>query len=322
MNKKTKVILFTIFFLAASIISVISINWYFINKENKLTEKYCGEDPAGIECYSFRYRKLLPHFIMYNATANKKPLKFFKLGWIESTVYIVPYHALEKSEALIGYGILDDISFEERYSKLFNKPSYAFDCGTESISINEPKCTFQSECIGTDEYVLPQLTSSKKIHSFSKKLKELGLENKPIYIKMDIAGAEPFVIDEILKHSKNITGISIVVHCDESSQIPLVVEMLKKFDKDFVLVIRQTHYLHQKLHPVYMHLPNTKKQFGRAMSLTYINKNIIDSYHIRLNQNSSSLKWDGNQEYLTESDILLYKYIPYLIKKEFEYGKK
>lgn len=261
----------------------------------------------------FPFLKLIPHFIVYKAFVDHKPLKFIRLGLDASSHYFVPYYALEKSEAVIGYGIWQDIEFENTFSEKYNKPSYAFDCGiSKSPKKNmSPLCHFEPECLGTDKCVLPWQTSTKKVHTFPEKLKQLNLEKKPIYVRFD-TGAEsiPHILDDVLANSDYITGMNIVVHCDDGKTTVLVEKILSDIEKNFILVSRNTHHGHG----LKFQVPNTKHYFGMGMSLTYVNRNLVDSYHIKLNQDSNDFEYDGTPYSLIRSDILLYKYIPYVVK--------
>lgn len=265
------------------------------------------------------YKKLIPHFIIYEAYVNGKPLEFIRLGMDSafridgSSQYYVPYYALEKSEAVIGYGIWWDITFEDLFSRMYERPSYAFDCAIEESpdKNTHPLCHFEPECIGTDKCILPWLTSTGKIHNFSSKLKQLNLEKKPIYIRFD-TGAEgvPHIFDDILANSDYITGLNFVIHCDDKEKTILIEKLLSQIEKNFILIARHTHYKHGALFEV----PNTKGYYGQGISLTYINRNLVDSYHIKLNQDTFDFKYDGSLCYVIHTDIPLYKYIPYVIK--------
>lgn len=257
-------------------------------------------------CYSRIYQRIVPHLLIYDATVNGKPLEFVKLGKSEYGTYIVPEYALQMSDAVIGYGIEDDISFEEQYSNKYDKNSYGYDCGVEGISIKNKKCHFKSECIGTDTFVLEwqKQKSSKKIHSFAKNISKLGLNNKKYFVKMDIAGAEYDVIDDILKNSKNITGISIVIHMPTVDTILMADDLLKKIEKNFILVERYSHpnpFL--KIKDANLYCPGTKGIFYENITLAYINKNLVDKYKVSKNQNNLTRRPEGSYDKMLYSDI-------------------
>ncbi|MCR4555245.1 MAG: hypothetical protein K5766_00325 [Alphaproteobacteria bacterium] len=149
---------------------------------------------------------------VYDVEVQNQPLKFVRLGRDNDGGYVVPVAALELSDALMGYGIGDDISFERDFSQRFDKPSFGFDCGVQNIETGDSRCHFFSECIGTSKCLFSNQVSSGHISTFSNQLQRMGLIGKKIFVKMDIEGAEFDVIDDILSHVKNITGIVLEIH--------------------------------------------------------------------------------------------------------------
>lgn len=264
-------------------------------------------------CYILLYKKLMPYFLVYNAKVNSKPLEFIRLGH-STTIYVLPKYALEQSDALIGYGINDDILLEDQFADMYNKNSYGYDCGVKQIATKNKKCIFKSECIGTDKYLLTLIgqKSSKKIHSFGQNLSKLGLNKKRVFVKMDIAGAEQEVMDDVLKYSDNITGLALVIHCDTVNQILPTIRMLKEINKNFVLVERHTHITHA-LYNIKFKCSEGKGYFSSAMSLTFINKNLIDDYKLAMNQDSSKQRWEGHHGGEVNSDIIIWKVFPFII---------
>lgn len=269
----------------------------FYNFKQKQIDNICSVSKDNVydgfinpaSCYARMYRKLIPHFLLYDAKVNGVSLKFVKLGKSKYGTYIIPAYAIQKADAVIGYGIEDDISFEEQTSDIYNKSSYGYDCGVKSIPIKNKKCHFKSECIGTDKYILTweNQTSSKHLHPFGKNITKLGLNGKKYFIKMDIAGAEYDVMDDVLKNSNDITGIALVIHMPTVDKILLADKMLEKIEKNFILVERFSHpnpFL--KLKNANLSYPETRGTFFENITLSYINKNLVDKYNISWNQNN------------------------------------
>lgn len=306
------------YFIILPLLLVLSVKLgIFSYEDNKINKQFDYETTEIMisqksDVYE-PFKKLIPHFIVYKAYVNFKPIEFVRLGLDASSQYFVPYYALEKSDAVIGYGVLHDIDFEDWYSREYNRPSYAFDCGISESPRDDttPLCHFASECLGTDECILPWLKSSKKIHTFPEKLKELNLEKKPIYVRFDTgAEAVPHIMDDILANSDYITGISFVIHCDDGKTTALMEKLLPEIEKNFILVARHTHPCHK----LKFQVPKTRHYFGMGMSLSYVNRNLVDSYHIKLNQDTNDFDYDGSLLFLIRSDIMLYHYIPYVLK--------
>jgi hypothetical protein len=186
--------------------------------------------------------------------------------------YIIPLAAIKNTAAVMSYGIADDISFEIDVIKKHNLPVYAFDCGIEEAPEKNDRLYFYPECIASDAFIYKTQKSSMAISSYNNQLKKLNLENKKIYIKMDIEGAEYESFDGIPDISfDNIQGITIEVHSLQNrEQRPKVIRLLNTFKKHFVLV--------------HVHGNNNEKYFrciGRkipqVIELTYINSKYAGS---------------------------------------------
>lgn len=185
--------------------------------------------------------------------------------------YVVPKVAFEKADVLLGYGIADDISFEESFSALYQKPSFGFDCGVTNIQINNNLCTFIPECIENDGNVYAHQKSSGKVSTFSAQLKRLQIENKKLFIKMDIEGAEFAAFEGIQDSFANITGIVLEIHFAHDNQVFLANKLLEKLLKDFYLV----HLHANNCSLVTFQTKYSKGNMPRVVELTFINKNLV-----------------------------------------------
>jgi len=220
-------------------------------------------------------QKLETKLLTYDAKIRNRSLNFIRLGKDNDGGYVIPIELIEVTDVLMGYGISDDISFERDFTKRYNKTSYGFDCGIKNIETGDLNCHFLSECIGTSDYLYNNQVLSGKISSFSEQRQRLKLINKKILIKMDIEGAEYEVIDDILKYSKDITGIVIEIHHIKNSMFQeKILNLLYSIDQNFILV--HLHGNNGYCEAVY-NIPNT-------IELSYINKNLVDYYQISSNQ--------------------------------------
>ena len=236
--------------------------------------------PEG--CYCRMYTRLLPRLLVYKVKHNKKELEFIRPSHNE---YVVPTLILEKADAFLSYGIADDIDFEYVISSLYKKNLYAYDCGVKSISKKNEYLTFESQCIGLDDYILKNMghVSSGEIHSLGEKLKELKLENKKIYLKMDIAGAELEIIPDVIKYHKNLTGMNIVIKYDNSAELIKVESLLKDIEKNFVLVARN-----EMPGKKYCRCNYKNHYLSGVVSLAYINKEFVDKKTMPFKQSYTS----------------------------------
>ncbi len=218
-------------------------------------------------------------FKKYDVYNSNESIKLIRLGKDNDGGYIVPEIALKKAEALIGYGISTDISFEEQFSEIYHKPSYGFDCTITNITIQNKLTTFIPQCIkNSKNHSLPE-----QWVSFDKQLNYLNLENKKIFIKIDIEGNEYDIIDDVLENAKNITGIAMEVHFfTKLEDFKKANDLITKLTKDFLLV----HYHGNAYATKVFRASNLLGVMTRAMELTFINKNLVDRYEISLKQKS------------------------------------
>lgn len=270
----------------------------------------------GIDnCYKKMYNLLIPHLLVNKAYADGKPLKFEIL----LPSYVCPTVALEQSDALMSYGVFQDMLAENKFVNLYDAPSYSFDCGISSYKLENENCHFESSCIGTDEFILKEENqiSSGKIHTFAQKLKELKLDNKMVFVKMDIAGAEGYILPDLIKSADNITGMSICFRFKTAKEILKDISVLEEIEKDFVLVARADHSFRSINKKTCRYMSG---DFSEVIVLTFINKNLIDRYHLDFNQTSTQtfdkgLNWFKQEPTKIDETVVIYKKIKNLKRK-------
>jgi len=231
--------------------------------------------------------EFVSHLKIYDTYNQDKPIELIRIGKDFDGGYIVPKISLEKSDALIGYGIRDDISFEEAYSNLYNKESYGFDCDAKQLNIQNKLTHLIKECIATDKFLenTNALIDKSKISSFSQQLSNLSLKEKNIFIKMDIEGAEFEALPDVLKFSKNITGIAIEIHFwRDASDFKKAIELLKLIEQDFILV----HLHASNCRNSGFYTKNSTGPISRTLEFSFINKNLVQKYQISKNQTHPS----------------------------------
>ena len=211
-----------------------------------------------------------------------------RLGRDADGGYVVPQSALLASDVMLGYGVRDDISFEESYSNIYAKKSYGFDCSVKYVETKNPLTYFIPECVGDLGHVEQHgvTLSEQVVTSFASHILKFNLEQKKLFIKMDIEGAEYNALPEILSsYSGFITGIALELHFAYDHQSIPAMNILKMLSKDFILV-----HLHG-CNCCYDHFIDSSKVIGaipKVLELSYINKNIVDSYTISDDQSSPS----------------------------------
>lgn len=236
------------------------------------------------EDYYLMHHLILPELLLYKGIYNNKPLTFVSQNCPIN--YIFPEEILNASDYVFSYGIGDRMYWEEITSQYYKKPMYAFDCGVrfKKSDIKSNYLTFCSECIGTDEFVLYNQTSSGEIHSVGSKLKELGITDKKVYLRFGIPEIHK-IMPDVLKNKDNITGITFLTDFWHPAYIIDTMEMLKQLNEDFVLVSRNFLYtINKDLKDG--KIKYTKGDWSIMLDLTYVNKNMLDSYYLPFNQSN------------------------------------
>jgi hypothetical protein len=237
------------------------------------------EDFRAMEQIAFE--ALVKKLAVYSVYDANGALRFVRLGRDNDGGYVVPEKSLIEADALLGYGIADDISFEESFSDTYNKPSFGFDCGTRDLVIKNKQCHFIRECIASESFLYAGQKSSGKLSTFPMQLAQLGLKGKKVFIKMDIEGAEYEAFEDIYPYSDKITGIALEVHFQRGQEIMLLKKMIKRLNKDFYLV----HLHGNNCCGASLTAHNVVGDVPRVLELTFVNKNIVSRAHVSESQN-------------------------------------
>lgn len=220
---------------------------------------------------------LLKVYQVYN---RKGLVNLRRMGKDYDGGYVVPEWALEQADVILGYGINDDSSFEESVSQLYNKRSYGFDGTVDYNKMTHPLFQFLPICIISDAERQDLVGKPTKASSFKDHLEMLHIQDKKLFVKMDIEKYEYETMPDILKYSPQITGITFEIHFDyKLDYIPKALDLLKRFEKDFVLV-----HVHGHNRTSFFTVPNAKGYVPTLLELSYINKNLIEKFELSPNQ--------------------------------------
>lgn len=158
---------------------------------------------------------------------NENRLSLLRIGRNEDGGYIVPEIAVKASDVLFSYGINYETSFEEDYQKHFsNQKIYMFDHTINHCNFHNDNAIWIKEGIGSD----------KNCNQIQTQIKQLGSENKNIFIKIDVEGAEYEAFDKFNDY-ENITGIVCEFHwLDREDCRNKFINTITKLNKYFDIV--------------------------------------------------------------------------------------
>lgn len=227
---------------------------------------------AALVFYTYEYKpgaeliRLLTPYYVENISETRE-----RCGANNDGGYIIPLAAIKNTDALMSYGIADDISFEIDIIKKYNIGVYAFDCGIEKAPLKNDSLFFFPECIASDAFIYEAQKSSMAISSYNSQVKKLNLENKKIFIKMDIEGAEYESFEGIPDTLfNNIQGITLEVHLQDREQRPKASRLFNTLNKHFVLL-----HVHGNNNGKYFRCIGRK--IPQFIELTYINSRYVRS---------------------------------------------
>jgi hypothetical protein len=213
----------------------------------------------------------------YQPFFKNEPISLVRLGKNYDGGYVIPHLAMERADVLLGYGISDDISFEEFAAEIYGVHSFGFDGTCPQINPKSDRCVFipyniESK-VSSAHSQFPSLT-------FEEQLKMFNLQNKKMFIKMDIEGGEYNSLPEILDHQKNITGIVLEIHFCANNEISKALELMQTINNNFILVhVHGNNYCTD-----FFKTSMSKGLITRVLELTYINRNLVDYYELSSSQ--------------------------------------
>ncbi len=254
---------------------ILALSFYVVKNIKQQTKAI--KDLSTFREMDILNEQLVSLLKIFTTRSQNKNINLIRHGKNYDGGYVVAEKSLAAADVVLGYGIDKDNSFEENFSNQYTKPSYGFDCGIESIESHNKLFTFVKECIASDAFIYKEHTSSKDVSSFDMQISKLGLENKKIFIKMDIEGAEYQAFEDILKHQANITGIALEIHFNDQQSTTAAIKLLTALRRNFVLI---------HVHGNNCCIKNgivTKSAYGvipHVIELSYIHKSLVDEYFI------------------------------------------
>lgn len=239
----------------------------FYGEEGAMSKENASEQQMMLD----RVTRLLT---VYQAFDQHGPLSLCRMGRAHDGGYVVPSLAMTHASAVMGYGICDDISFEESASRIYEKPSYGFDGTCPKPKIHHRLCHF------IPNNIVPSGMDQDAATSFDHQIKKLQLRDSQLFIKMDIEGNEYSVMADILRHASQITGIVLEIHFMQEDQVPLALSLLEAIDRHFLLVhVHGNNYCLKSFTSTY-----AAGSIPCVLELSYVNRNLVQSYTVAADQ--------------------------------------
>lgn len=204
--------------------------------------------------------------------------------------YVVPLNAVVAARALLSFGLSHDWTFERDFKR--HNPDAIIHCYDHTVSL---WTAFQYSIGQLLRFVLLARAGSfrksfiwidymaffraEKIH-FKQKIWRDRQGNSatiddaffrlptecPVFVKMDIEGSEYRVLDDLLRHSKDIVAMAIEFH-DVDTVPGQLNSFVEKIKRDFYIV----HFHGNNMGGV------TTFNFPKAPEITFLNKNFFKS---------------------------------------------
>lgn len=146
-----------------------------------------------------------------------------RLGRNNDGGYIVNKSDVVKTKTLLGFGILDDYSFEEDFVNIANCKCKTYDASSNKFKINENHKHYQKF---VTEYSVNGTVALSEI-----------MNKNPIgtFIKCDIEGGEYQLLDTIINVSENLTGFVVEFHdVDYTANLFAIMNFISKFELKLV----------------------------------------------------------------------------------------
>ena len=204
--------------------------------------------------------------------------------------YVVPLDAVKAARALVSFGLSHDWTFERDFKKC--NADATIHCYDHTVSLRtaflfsigqllrfvllfraralrkiftwvDYKLFFRSDGTHFKQRIWPdnQDNSATIDDVFNRLPAEC-----PVFVKMDIEGSEYLVLDDLLRHSRNIVAIAIEFH-DVDTHPGLFNSLVEKIKREF--------------HVVHIHGNNmggiAAFNFPKALEITFLNKRFFDS---------------------------------------------
>ncbi len=273
---------------------------YNISQKSLINEiKYC-ETNNSVKCFDRMFELLIPKLLIYKAKENKEQIKYFKANyaqvWFPFFAYMHSSNFIHFYDSSINTG-LDNYLYDKDLSTSFKLIRYKLQYNTES-------------------------EKNTQIQSLMKLLEEMQKNDQKTILKIEIYDLDQALFENLLKFKDIINGYIIYLKLDSSKKIINSISILDKINRDYILVARNTDLTATS--PCFFEYKNTytvnfkvKSRYYKGslsnslLILSYVKKDLLDSYKISLIQNTDKI-YSGN-------NVLLYRPLCQTPKSDISY---
>ena len=207
-----------------------------------------------------------------------------RLGSNNDGGYIVNQTILDKADVLYTYGVEYNCDFELDFHNRTYKPVHLYDHTVDFTHPND-NLIFHKEG-------LSHIKENDKKHFFDH-LKENGDEDKNVFLKIDVEGAEYefFENTNIEELSKNVIGIVLEIHWtgDVNGYRSRATKILEKITNHFTLTHLHGNNSAPMIGSWWIAVPDT-------IELTFINDRLFEALHFDRGQWPTELDMPNNPE--------------------------
>ena len=272
-------------FLSSLIIILVAIlyvtftfaEYIYTQKTNEKMVEYCSQNDSE-ECYTRMFERLLPNLLIHNVKKDGKELSLAK---IDKTPTWVPFLAYSESNAFIRFF---DFSLHFPICHNFYESKIREKSRLQVIEI-----AYWTDFDKVDAYS----TLFQILDDYKKK-------NKKLFLKIDVSTLNIDFADKLIEYKDILTGLLFFVHIEKPVDIVTIKNMLDKLENSFVLTSRNSDYGDGDA--LFINTRNTYKLkkdifskyydgflYNNTLILSLINKNLIDSSELYINQNTDAL---------------------------------
>lgn len=208
-----------------------------------------------------RSSDMLPYITPYKCyNLNGEEYTKKRIGRANDGGYVIPIEIVDESEILYSYGISNDVSFDLDFVRHKEVMVHMYDHTIDKLPYEHHTFKFHKEGVAS--------TQMHNLDTFNNQVATNGDNDKKLFVKMDIEGAEWNVINTM--NMDNIVCLVLEIHwLDKLEKHGIYIDTLKILHEHFILFhIHGNNYVP----------PYGTHKIPSVLEMTYINRKYISRY--------------------------------------------